>query len=80
MRPEGRGRPGLLMASASKSVTWFRTLEAAFRTAAIKVPSAILVATHGVRGTGEKAPSAITLPVNIPSAGAMSVNGRASSQ
>ncbi len=74
------GRLGLLIASASRSVTWFSTFDAAFRTAAIAVPSAILVATQSNSGTGGQAPSAITLPVNIPSAGAMSVNGRASSQ
>ena len=56
------------------------TLEAAFRAAAMAVPSAIRRATQMVRGTGGEAPSAMTLPVNIPSAGAMSVNGRASSQ
>ena len=53
---------------------------AAFRTAAIAVPSAILSAVQGVSGTGGCAPRAMTLPVNIPSAGATSVNGRASSQ
>src|SRR5262245_1085342 len=68
------------MRSASRSVTWFSVLEAAFKTAAMSVPAAIRSATPSVRGTAGGAPSAITLPVNIPSAGAMSVKGRASSQ
>ena len=46
----------------------------------MRVPSAIFVASHGASGTGGAAPRAITLPVNIPSAGAISVKGRASSQ
>jgi hypothetical protein len=78
--PEGTGRFGLLIRSASTSVTWFSVFDAAFSTAAIRVPSTIFTPTHGVSGTAGGAPRAMTLPVNIPRAGAISVNGRASSQ
>ena len=41
---------------------------------------ALALGAQSVSGTGGWAPSAITLPVNMPSAGAIRVKGRASSQ
>jgi hypothetical protein len=60
-------------------MTWFRMFEAAFRTAAMAVPSAILAAIHGV--SGAEAPlRARSRPREHAERGRDQVKGRDSSQ